>query len=227
MSTTLVHFAGHLSFGLTAFSFYVRDILLLRFLAILSGIVGVFYSFHIAGDPLWVTITWLTVFIAINAVRIVNTLMERRRVSFSDEERELYETLFRQFTPVEFMKLMRLGEWRSAVPQETLAEEGKVLPELKLVYNGEVAIERDGREVARARDGMLIGEISYLRGGAATATVKAARPTRYVAWPREELRKLLRRNPTMDIAMHGVFSMDLTRKLGAAEGGGDEGDGGA
>ena len=38
----------------------------------------------------------------------------------------------------------------------------------------------------------------------------------YLAWPRQELRKLLKRNPTMDIAMNSVFSVDLTNKLGGA-----------
>ena len=31
-----------------------------------------------------------------------------------------------------------------------------------------------------------------------------------------ELRKLLKRNPTMDIAMNTVFNLDLAKKLGAA-----------
>ena len=68
-------------------------------------------------------------------------------------------------------------------------------------------------EVARSRDGTLIGEMSYVQGGGATATVRVLRPTRYLSWSRKELRRLLKRNPTMDLAMQTVFSMDLTRKL--------------
>ena len=49
---------------------------------------------------------------------------------------------------------------------------------------------------------------------AATATVLAARPTRYLTWPKDALRKMLRRNPT--VAMKTVLSMDLMKKLGAA-----------
>lgn len=72
---------------------------------------------------------------------------------------------------------------------------------------------------AIARDGTMIGEMSYIRGGAATATVRAARPTRYLAWPKEELRKMLQRNPTMDVAMNSVFTIDLTKKLDGAPAG--------
>jgi len=55
--------------------------------------------------------------------------------------------------------------------------------------------------------------MSYVQGGYATATVRVLRPTRYLSWPRKELRRLLKRNPAMDLAMQTVFSMDLTRKL--------------
>ncbi len=213
---TIWQFAGNLSFALTAFSFYVKDILALRALSILSGAVGVLYNYFIFQGPLWLVIFWLCVFMLINALRIAHLVMERRSVSFSDEERELHETIFRRFSPVEFMKLLRLGEWHEAGPGTVLAVEGEEVDSLKLIYNGEVVIEKDGAEVARSRDGTLIGEMSFIQGGAATATVKAAGPTRYLAWPKEELRKLLQRNPAMNVAMNSVFSIDLTKKLGGA-----------
>jgi CRP-like cAMP-binding protein len=84
---------------------------------------------------------------------------------------------------------------------------------LKLLYNGEVVVERDGAEIVRARDGAMIGEISFIRGGAATATVSAAKPCRYVSWSGDELRKFLQRYPSMDVAMKHVFSVDLMCKL--------------
>ena len=55
--------------------------------------------------------------------------------------------------------------------------------------------------------------MSFIQGGDASATVTAAVPCRYVFWPEEALRGLLRRNPNIDIAMRHVFSLDLTRKL--------------
>ena len=213
---TIWQMAGNLSFALTAFSFYVKDILVLRGLSILSGAVGVLYNYFLPQGALWLVIFWLCVFMVINALRIAHLVMERRGVSFSDEERELYETNFRQFSPVEFMKLLRLGEWRAADDGEVLAVEGDEVSDLKMIYNGEVIIEKGGAEVARSRDGTMIGEMSFIQGGAATATVRAARPTRYLAWPKDELRKLLKRNPTMDVAMSALFSVDLTKKLGGA-----------
>ena len=64
-----------------------------------------------------------------------------------------------------------------------------------------------------ARNGALIGEMSFIQGGDASATVTATVPCRYVFWPEETLRGLLWRNPNIDVAMKHVFSLDLMRKL--------------
>jgi len=84
---------------------------------------------------------------------------------------------------------------------------------LRLLFSGEVSVVRDGKEIGRARDGALIGEMSFIQGGNASATVTASVTCRYVFWPEEALRGLLRRNPNIDVAMKNVFSLDLTRKL--------------
>ena len=215
MTPAVLGIIGHFSFGLTALSFLMRDILFLRVLATASCLLGVAYNYFLPEGPLWLVIFWLSVFTMINAIRITLLFIENRSVNFSDEERELYETLFRNFSPVEFMKLMNLGHWYKSVEGEILAIENEPLRDVKLIYNGEVAVERQRQEIASLRDGTFIGEMSYLQDSRATATVRTKRPTRYVAWPREDLRKLLKRNPTMDIAMSKLFQLDLARKLGA------------
>ncbi len=203
----------HLSYLLAAVSFYLRDILLLRVVAMLSALVGVVYQFVLPSEPSWNVVLWLGLFTLINASRIVGLWLERRRVRLTEEERELYEVVFSKFTAVEFMKLLRLGHWHDGAPGEVIAEQGRELQDLKLISNGEVSILKDEVEVDRSRDGALIGEMSFISGGPATATVRCERDTRYLSWNKDDLRKLLRRNPTMDIAMTSVFSLDLTRKL--------------
>ena len=82
-----------------------------------------------------------------------------------------------------------------------------------MIYNGEVEVERQQQVIASLRDGTFIGEMSFLQDSSATATVRTKRPPRYIAWPADELKKLLKRNPTMDIAMNTVFQLDLAKKL--------------
>ena len=213
MTLSFLDIVGHTSFLLTALSFYVRDMMVLRALAVVSGVVGIAYNYWLPAGPLWLVIFWLGVFVAINVVRIVGIVLDRRSIDFNDEEAELHETVFQNFSPVEFRKLMRIGEWRNAAQGDQLTSQGAIVGGLNLLFNGEVLVERDGAEIGRARDGAMIGEISFIQGGPATATVSATKPCRYVSWSGDELRKLLTRNPSMDIAMKHVFSIDLMRKL--------------
>jgi CRP-like cAMP-binding protein len=62
-------------------------------------------------------------------------------------------------------------------------------------------------------DGNFIGEVSFISGGAATATVRATEPTRYIAWKKKEIDALLKRNPSMRMAMQAMLSSDLSKKL--------------
>lgn len=215
MTLTLLDLVGHTSFLLTALSFYVRDMVSLRVLAIGSGIVGVAYNYFLPAGPLWLVIFWLSVFVLINITRIVGIILERREVAFSEEEAELHETQFKNFSPVEFMKLLRIAEWRDANSGDVLATEGASVGGLKLLYNGEVSIKKGQQEVGKAHDGAMIGEMSFLKGGHANATVTATSPCRYLYWSGDELKKMLQRNPSMDLAMRHVFSLDLLRKLSA------------
>jgi len=215
VTLTLLDLIGHSSFLLTAISFGVRDMMFLRILAIISGLVGIYYNYSILVGPLWIPIFWLSIFVFINVVRIFGIILDKRSIAFNPEEAELHETLFRKFSPVEFMKLMRIGEWGQTETGQLFSTQGEAIGGLYLLFNGEVLIERDGTEVGRARDGAMIGEMSFVQGGQANATVAALKPCRYVYWPGEELHKLLLRNPGMDVAMKHVFSTDLMRKLSA------------
>ncbi len=96
-----------------------------------------------------------------------------------------------------------------------LKEAHGITPGLSVVLVGEdpasqVYVRNKGRATDEA--GMEGQEIRM----PATATVRATRPTRCLVWPAGELRRLLTRNPTMDVAMSTVFSLDLAKKLGGA-----------
>lgn len=207
------HVAGHLASVLTMLAYLLKDILWLRFLTILSCFAGIAFNYVVPARPLWTVIYWNILFAVINIVQIAIIIKERTGIRFTDEEKELHETLFKNFAPFEFMKLMRIGRWLEAKHGETLAVEKQPLNAVMLIYNGLVGVETNGVEVARLKDGNFIGEVSFIAGGTATATVKALMPTRYIAWPKEEINQLLNRNPSMRFAMQAMLSTDLTKKL--------------
>jgi hypothetical protein len=205
--------AAHAASILTTIAYLVKDILWLRVLTVFACIAGIIFNYYAPATPLWVVIYWNLLFLVINLVQIGIIVKERREVSFTEEEQELYETLFKNFAPFEFMKLLRVGRWLEAKKEQVLAVEQKQLEEVMLIYNGHVEVEAEGQTIAQLKDGSFIGEMSFITGGAATATVKALEPTRYLSWSKEDLRKLLKRNPSMRFAMQTVLSTDLTKKL--------------
>ena len=82
-----------------------------------------------------------------------------------------------------------------------------------LIYNGEVEVELPNGQRPRLKDGAFIGEMSFIRGGNATATVSASAASRVLSWNKADLKALLGRNPAMRSTMQTVFSEDLTNKL--------------
>jgi Popeye protein conserved region len=207
------HVSGHLASVLTMAAYLLKDILWLRLLTILSCFAGIAFNFIVPSTPLWTVIYWNILFAVINLVQVAIIIKQRSSVHFTDEEKELHDTLFKNFAPFEFMKLMRVGKWLEAKQGEILATEQKPLDSVMLIYNGLVGVESKGQEVAKLKDGNFIGELSFITGGAASATVRALGPTRYVSWPKEAVRQLLNRNPSMRFAMQAMLSTDLSKKL--------------
>ena len=204
----------HLAYILTLAGYLVRDILLLRTLLVAASATMLIYFLAGMADPAWTPVAWQLVLILVNAVWVVVLLRERRGIRLSDEERELQETLFREFSALEVMKLLRAGEWVSLDAGDVLTRRGDPVEHLYLVNNGEVEVDRgphlNGR---RIRDGGLIGEMSFLKGVNASATVTATVPSRCLAWRQDRLRALLQRNPSMRGMVMSVIGSDLTHKL--------------
>ena len=90
--------AGHLAFGLIAFSFLVKDIFWLRIVSIAASLFSVLYNYIIPVEPMWLAINWNFVFIVVNLYHIGVILYEKREVKMDDKNEELYHTLFKEMT---------------------------------------------------------------------------------------------------------------------------------
>ena len=78
--------AGHLAFGLIAFSFLVKDIFWLRLLSIAASLFSVFYNYTIPVNPMWLAINWNFIFILVNLYHFVVILYEKREVKMVDKD---------------------------------------------------------------------------------------------------------------------------------------------
>src|SRR6266436_8831669 len=130
------HLAGHLASLLTMAAYLLKDILWLRLLTILSCCAGIAFSYFALATPVWEMIGWNILFAIINIVQVAIIVKQRSGVRFTEEEKELHDTLFKNFAPFEFMKLMRVGKWLEAKQGQILATEERPIDSIMLIYNG-------------------------------------------------------------------------------------------
>jgi len=205
--------AGHLAFGLIAFSFLVKDILWLRVMSIFASIFSVFYNWVIPPDPMWIPIGWNFVFVLVNVYHIAVILYEKRPINMDDKNQELYDTLFKEMSPVEYLKISRAAKWEMVKAGQRLITQGMPVPDLYLIYNGTVDVIVDGEEIAQLKDGEFVGEMSFLTEKVATATCKVKYDTQCLVWKQREFKELLKRNPSLYFTIQSVLSAQVSDKL--------------
>ena len=205
--------AGHLAFGLIAFSFLVKDILYLRILSILASLFSVLYNFYIPVEPMWLAINWNIIFVLVNIYHIAVIIYEKRPVKMSSKEKELYETMFRGLSPVEFLKITKIAKWKKFKSPLPIIQQGKPVNDLILIYNGMVDILVNDKKVAELKDGQFVGEMSFLTEKPATATCKVTHTTECLVWPQKDFKDLLKRNPSLYFTIQSLLSEQVSNNL--------------
>ena len=205
--------AGHLAFGLIAFSFLVKDIFWLRIVSIAASLFSVLYNYIIPAEPMWLAINWNFVFIAVNLYHIAVILYEKREVKMDDKNQELYDTLFKEMTPVEYLKISRAAKWELVKSGQRIITQGMPVPDLYLIYNGTVDVLVDNEQIAELKDGEFVGEMSFLTEKVATATCKVRYDAQCLVWKQKEFKELLKRNPSLYFTIQSVLSSQVSDKL--------------
>ena len=201
--------AGHLAFGLIAFSFLVKDILWLRIVSILASAFSIFYNWVIPVEPMWIAIHWNLVFIMLNLYHIAVIIYEKRPVHMNPKDKELYETLFKDLSPVEYLKISKIANWKKFKSGQKIIKQGLPVKDLVLIYNGTVDVAVDKGKVAELRDGQFVGEMSFLTEKPATATCITKHATECLVWKQDEFKELLRRNPSLYYSIQSLLSNQL------------------
>ena len=162
---------------------------------------------------MWLAINWNFVFIVVNVYHIAVILYEKREVKMDDKNEELYHTLFKEMTPVEYLKISRAAEWVTLKPGERLITQGMPVPDLYLIYNGTVDVAVDGGWVAQLKDGQFVGEMSFLTEKVATASCIVKYEAQCLVWKQREFKELLKRNPSLYFTIQSILSAQVSDAL--------------
>ena len=196
-------------------SYMVRDILWLRILTVIATLCLIPYYFT-RPEPMMVPIYWSLVFAALNVYWIVRLLLERAPMRLNSDEQRLCELVFRTMSPREMITLLKLATWEHAETGECFVERHKPSNRLMVIYSGRACAEVDGLRVTELEPGQFIGSIDYVTQETAPADILAIEPTRYVSWPKLELKDFMRRNPELHSALKSTLAIDLARWIQAS-----------
>jgi hypothetical protein len=190
--------------------FLVRDELILRAL-VMTGIICDVAFYALQPIPIMPPILSSLVLIAINAAILAIVIRERTTATLSDREKRLFNA-FNTLTPGQFRKLCRLGTHGVAPERMEILREGEVPDRLWYIEGNRFEI-RKGRDLAEVDVPAFAGEIAYLTGRPASATVTLLPGTEYTVWSSAALREASRRNLALENALVARFSLDLARKV--------------
>jgi len=193
-------------------SYLVKDILWLRVLTVVGGLVLLAY-YAFMPMPLWAAFAWNILFLSINVAQIRTLLLERRPVRFETHEGRLYQLAFRSLTPHEFAKLLAIARWESVSDGDRIVRRGEALDRVMVIAEGRACVKVDGATVVELRGGCFVGEMSFITGERPNADVVAMGPVRIASWDRDELRSLLTQSAELRASWQMVISEDLLAKL--------------
>ena len=149
-------------------------------------------------------------FIAINLIHLLRLTRERLRVRLASDDRDLLRTMF---DGLDDALLPSSASWHKASVGEQLTTEGAPVPALMLIAAGQVSVEVGDRTIARMGPGSFIGEMAFLTGGTASATVTVTHPTRVMRIEQTWLKTLLVIDSQIAAVLHRLLGADLAQKL--------------
>ena len=205
--------AGHISYLIIAVSYWLTNIYWLRVTAVIGLCFEIAYFVLVSGGALYTGIGWDAIFIAINLVHLARLTRERMRLRLASDDRDLLRTLFDGLDDAQIGMLLNSASWHKAEVGEQLTVEGAPVPALMLIAAGQVSVDVGDQTIARMGPGSFIGEMAFLTGGAASATVTATHETRVMKLEQTRLKTLLVIDSQIASVLHRLLGADLTQKL--------------
>lgn len=198
-----------------AMGFLFRDELWLRGLLFIGTVFYILYYYYAAQSPLWEAIITSSILGVINISMIAVVALERTTFAMGADTAALYGH-FSNLSPGQFRRIMKQGTMMVAEKDETISVEGEPLDHFYFVYDGQSKITKRGL-TTKVPVGHFIGEVAFLKGVPATATVTVAKGSRYVIWQQSKLRQLMKKSPNLSNGLLALLNMDLAGKVATSQ----------
>lgn len=206
--------AGHVSYLIIAISYWLTNIYWLRVTAVLGLCFEVAY-FVIVSDALYTGIAWDCVFIAINLFHLILITRDRLHLRSVAGDRDLLRAMFDGLDDAQIGMLLKCASWRDLAPGETLTQENQPVEAVMMIVDGQASVAIGDRMIAQISRGAFVGEMAFLTGAPASATVAAIQTCRILSIDQTRLKALLLADHQIAAVMHRILGADLVQKLRA------------
>lgn len=155
--------------------------------------------------------TW----IVISLFGIIRLYIINRRLRFSDDEMFFLDRAMPDLPKIDARKFLDIALFIDGETGVFLTQQGEPIKHLIYLIDGEAKVFSGGVEVAAISPGNYIGDVTYLLGEPATATVQLGTPAKYLSFEVNNLRKFLDRNAAVRRQLEESAADNLRKKLTA------------
>lgn len=193
--------------------FVFKNQIFLRLLVLIATIFYILYYYYHPDEPLWGAIYGSFLIMGANLIGLGRLLYSRLPIGIPANQWPIFKALD-GLEPGEFRKLMSLGSMQFADATVQLTEEAVEVESLYFAISGDLNGVKTGREF-KMYAGEFIGEVSFMLGGKATATVSIEKGGVYYEWRKDKLRKVLENEPRLSQAFEALIGRDMAKKVAA------------
>jgi CRP-like cAMP-binding protein len=209
---SLNNIPGHISYVLIAISYWLTDIYWLRVMAIVGLSMEIVY-FTFSGGDLRTGIGWDLIFIAINAYQLYRLVQERWSLRLPEGDRDLLRSVLSGLEDVQIARLLSAGEFSNLPPGSVLTTENTNLEKIFFICTGSTSVTIGGREVSNLGKGNFVGEVAFLTGQPATATVVAQNDVRALVFEKDKLNLFFRNETEVAGLIYQLLGRELAHKM--------------
>lgn len=203
---------GHISYVLIAISYWLTDIYWLRVMAIVGLSMEIVY-FMFSGGDLRAGIGWDLIFIAINAYQLYWLVQERWSLRLPEADRDLLRSVLAGLDDVQIARLLSAGEIANLPHGTVLTTENTPLEKIFFICTGSTSVTIGGREVSRLGQGNFVGEVAFLTGQHATATVAAQSDVRALVFEKDRLNLFFKSETEVAGLIYQLLGRELAHKI--------------
>jgi CRP-like cAMP-binding protein len=204
--------AGHVAYAFLALSYILTNIFWLRVTAVISMFLEIVY-FHFSGGNLFAGIAWTVLFIAINAFQLAVLLRDRWSLRLPEKEAPLLREALAGLDDAQISRLLKAADWMDGQPGDVLTRQDAPLDALYFLCSGRANVEVNRSLVTYLEKGSFVGEIAYLTGNPATATVVVDEPSRILKFSKMRMAKVIAADGQINGIIYQLLGRDLAMKM--------------